>query len=227
MEGKTAERKDSMMLRAKEDAMYRLIDYKEKCLIGAGISLGIFCALEMVLFLNQLFLECFGVLIATIIWSLYLVREALNANARIMQTKNCYMELEKDCLVVRQPQKNEHYEMCRIFYDEIEKIVEGSRQGIPEFYVVIRNMEDEERESFILLDNEEKETPIFQVRAFGYDRESFREFYLKLRWNVPGKVRILGTRKQTIWNKPEKKHRFWPVLAIIVYIVPKILMNIF
>ena len=48
-------------------------------------------------------------------WGFYLVKEALEANGRIMQTKGCYMKLEEDCLVIRQPQRNEHYEVCRIF----------------------------------------------------------------------------------------------------------------
>ena len=54
-----------------------------------------------------------------------------------MQTKGCYGEIREDCLVIRQPYKNEHYEVCHFFYREMEKIVEGSRRGIPEFYIVI------------------------------------------------------------------------------------------
>ena len=51
--------------------------------------------------------------------------------------------------------KNGHYECCRIFYEEIDKIVEGSRRGIPEFYIVLG--ENENRESFFLLDEEEQD----------------------------------------------------------------------
>ena len=66
------------------------------------------------------------------------------------------MALEEDSLAVCQPEKNGKYESCRIFYDEMDKIVEGSRRGIPEFYIVIRK-EGKEQKSFFLLDEEEQE----------------------------------------------------------------------
>ncbi|MBM6804091.1 hypothetical protein H6B07_15800 [Mediterraneibacter glycyrrhizinilyticus] len=139
-----------------------------------------------------------------------------------MQTKDCYMELESDCLVVRQPQKKEHYEACRIFFDEIEKVVEGSQAGEAEFYVVIRRMKDRDRKSFILLDDTEKETRIFQVRSFGYKKEDFQKLYRKLRWEVPGRVRIFGTRKQTAWfrKKPGKGWKLF-LAAVCLYGIPK------
>ena len=107
------------------------------------------------------------------------------------------MELEPDSLAVCQPEKNGRYESCRIFYPEIDKIVEGSRRGIPEFYVVLRET-DQERESFFLLDDEEQKRNIFCVRSFGFDHEDFIHFYRKLRWNVPGRVRIIGTFESQI-----------------------------
>ena len=70
-----------------------------------------------------------------------------------MEAENCYMALEEDSLAVCQPEKNGKYESCRIFYDEMDKIVEGSRRGIPEFYIVIRK-EGKEQKSFFLLDEE-------------------------------------------------------------------------
>ena len=54
-----------------------------------------------------------------------------------MEAEVCYMELDEFSMAVCQPEKNGHYECCRIFYEEIDKIVEGSRRGIPEFYIVL------------------------------------------------------------------------------------------
>lgn len=195
-----------MIMKATEHDMYRLLDYKEKCLIRAGSCFGISGLLGFFLLFNHCFWESICVFLILASWGFYLVKEALKANGRIMQTKGCYMKLEEDCLVIRQPYKNEHYEVCRIFYREMEKIVEGSRRGIPEFYIVIRKMKETEQTSFILLDKKERETLVFQVRSFGYDKEAFRKFYLKLRWLVPGKVRIIGTKKQTVWKQKPKKH---------------------
>ena len=52
------------------------------------------------------------------------------------------MELDEFSLAVCQPEKNGHYECCRIFYEEIDRIVEGSRRGIPEFYIVLDENEN-------------------------------------------------------------------------------------
>ena len=83
----------------------------------------------------------------------------------------------------------------------MEKIVEGSRKGIPEFYIVIRKMKEEEQESFILLDKKERDTLVFQVRSFGYDKEAFQKFYLKLRWLVPGKYGLLEQKNRLYGNR--------------------------
>ena len=87
-----------------------------------------------------------------------------------MEAENCYMALEEDSLAVCQPEKNGKYESCRIFYDEMDKIVEGTRRGVPEFYIVIRK-EGKEQKSFFLLDEEEQERDVFCVRSFGFDNQ--------------------------------------------------------
>lgn len=165
-----------MILKATEHDMYRLLDYKEKCLIKAGICLGISGFLGLFLLFTHCLWESICVFLLFMSWGFYLVKEALEANGRIMQTKGCYMKLEEDCLVIRQPQKNEHYEVCRIFYREMEKIVEGSRKGIPEFYIEIRKMKEEEQDSFILLDKKEKETLIFRCVLLDMIKKHFRNF---------------------------------------------------
>ena len=109
-----------MILKATEHDMYRLLDYKEKCLIKAGICLGVSGLLGLFLLFSHCFLESICVFLLFMSWGFYLVKEALEANGRIMQTKGCYMKLEEDCLVIRQPQRNEHYEVCRIFYREMD-----------------------------------------------------------------------------------------------------------
>ena len=106
---------------------------------------------------------------------IFLLRQTAGISRRIMESEYCYMELEPDSLAVCQPEKNGRYESCRIFYQEIDKIVEGSRRGIPEFYVVLKET-DQERESFFLLDDEEQKRNIFCVRSFGFDHEDFIHF---------------------------------------------------
>ena len=73
-----------------------------------------------------------------------------------------------------------------------------SRRGIPEFYVVLKNGSG--TGELFLLDDEEQKRNIFCVRSFGFDHEDFIHFYRKLRWNVPGRVRIIGTKNQEVRN---------------------------
>lgn len=140
-----------------------------------------------------------------------------------MEAECCYMELDGESMAVYQPEQNGQYESCRIFYDEVEKIVEGSRKGIPEFYVVIDP--SEERESFILLDDEEQKRKIFCVRSLGYGNKEFKKFYRRLRWEVPGKVRIIGTKYQTVWDEKKSHAGVYVVFGMILcYIILKLVL---
>ena len=158
-----------------------------------------------------------GATIVLLIWQVH------RCGKRIMEAEHCYLELDESSLAVCQPEKNGHYEACRIFYDGIEKIVEGSRRGVPEFYIVLRE-QDNERKSFILLDDAEQQRHIFCVRSFGYGNLTFTDFYRKLRWMVPGQVRIIGTRKQKVWNM-RKSHAGVCIAAgmVLGYAIPKII----
>ena len=157
-----------MILRATDRDMYKLMDYKETCLIRAGICMGGACICTVLMACIGVSWEPLYLVVLLSGTAICLFWEAIEANDRIMQTKDCYMELESDCLVVRQPQKKEHYEACRIFFDEIEKAVEGSQAGVAELSVVIRRLKDRERKSFILLGDTDNETRLFRVRSFGY-----------------------------------------------------------
>ena len=140
-----------------------------------------------------------------------------------MEAGCCYMELDGESLAVCQPEKNGQYESCRIFYNEVEKIVEGSRKGMPEFYVV--TCPDQERESFILLNEEEQMRHIFCVRSLGYGNQEFKEFYRRLRWEVPGKVRIVGTKYQTVWDKKKSHGSLYLMAALVLcYAIVKLLL---
>ena len=85
-----------MIMKATEHDMYRLLDYKEKCLIRAGSCFGISGLLGFFLLFNHCFWESICVFLILASWGFYLVKEALKANGRIMQTKGCYMKLEED-----------------------------------------------------------------------------------------------------------------------------------
>lgn len=212
-----------MRLQASEDDVYRLMDRKERYFWGAlacsaaeGISVYFLVCRKQCWDLAYL---C----AALAVWIALFLRKAAAAGKRVMEAESCYMELDGDSLAVCQPEKNGHYEACRIFYQEIDKIVEGSRRGIPEFYVTLRKPA-QEQESFILLDGEEQERHIFCVRSFGFDNQRFREFYRELRWRVPGKVRIIGTKRQEIWEMRKTNTGICLAVAMALgYAVPKFL----
>lgn len=210
-----------MRLKAKEDDIFNMMDRRDLYLIGivlcciaAGVTgylLSRYICWDLLYLSAALF---FGIL--------FLMVNTIRISRRIMEANQCYMQLEEKCLVVLQPEKNGHYESCRIYYDEMDKIVEGSRRGIPEFYIVIKDVEN--RKSFMLLDDEEEERLIFCVRSLGYDINEFREFYRKLRWQVPGKVRIIGTKRQETWDLRKSHVGICIVMGMaFTYIVPKII----
>jgi len=216
-----------MILKAAEDDVYRLMDVKERCLTGAGL-----CVAGVILFAYLLsfricweWLYFFTVAVVGIFMLLYAVK---NINSRIMEIDNCYIELEVDSIVVRQAEKNGHYECCRIFYHEMEQIVEGSKQGYAEFYIVLKNIDDRDRESFILLDEEERKTQAFCVKSFGYDKKRFQELYHKFQDHVPSDIIRIDTKEQEAWFMPKKRIEVFLIVALgVFYLVSKIIESLF
>jgi len=213
-----------MQLMAREDDIYKLMDKRDRYLLGAVVCL--MMAVASLFFLIRepprwdllYFLAVFGFSCILLFYHMW------KTGRKIMEAGCCYIELDGESLAVCQPEQNGKYESCRIFYDEMEKIVEGSRKGIPEFYVVVAP--GGEMESFILLDEEEQPRKIFCVRSLGYENEKFKEFYRRLRWEVPGKVRVFGTKYQTVWDK-KKSHagRYAASVMIFGYIILKLVFG--
>lgn len=117
-----------LRLQATEDDVYHLMDLKEQyfimtaiCSVAEGISTYFFIYQKRCWDLAYL---CTALALAIIL----LLRQAIKISRRIMEAENCYMALEEDSLAVCQPEKNGKYESCRIFYDEMDKIVEGTRR---------------------------------------------------------------------------------------------------
>lgn len=211
-----------MQLKAKDDDIYKLMDKKDLYLLGIGISsAGV--GISLYLLFSSLFVwDIIYLSAALLAVTIFLIYRVLHISRRIMEANQCYLRIESESLVVHQPEKNGRYESCRIYYQEMGKIVEGSRRGIPEFYIVIKN--EENRKSFILLDDEEEERLIFCVRSMGYDIQEFREFYKKLKWEVPGKVRIIGTKSQETWElKQAHVGSCMAVVLILAYLIGKVI----
>ncbi len=211
-----------MRLQATEDDVYRLMDLRERYDILVALISAVEGICLYLLYQNQSWDMIYLCSALAVVFCMF-IRQIIRMGQKIMEAQYCYLELDEDSLAVCQPEKNGHYESCRIFYDEIDKIVEGVRRGIPEFYVVLIDRQDE-LESFILLDEEEQKRRIFCVRSFGFDRKKFTQFYRTFRWNVPGRVRIIGTKQQTVWSMRKPNAGFCLGVALTLgYVLPKIM----
>lgn len=211
-----------MRLKAKEDDIYKLMDQRDWYLAAAG-GCGI-VGILLLFFTLQGYVswEILYFLVVLLVGISLLLYHIWKISKRIVEAKWCYMELDEDSLAVYQPEENGQYEACRIFYQEIEKIVEGSRKGIPEFYVVLKD--DEERKSFILLNEEEQMRKIFQVRSLGYQHEEFKAFYRKRRKQECGinnrnrrkrineKLSILESGTENVKNQTKNADSFKKIL---------------
>mgnify|MGYP004726530769 FL=1 len=129
-------------LQANEEDVYRLMDTKERYfwMIGIGSLLEGIAA-----YFLYFRIKCWDLLYLCVILALgiiLLLRQAVKISRKIMEAEVCYMELDVDSLAVCQPEKNGHYECCRIFYNEIDKIVEGTLRGVPKFYIVLNDQKE-------------------------------------------------------------------------------------
>lgn len=209
-----------MRLQATDEDVYRIMDRQEKYLLAFGAAV-ICTAASLYVFLSvSRSWENLYLLLASFAGTFYFLYQVVHLGRQIMEMKSCYMEVTEESLVVWQAGEAGHYEACRIFLDEIEKIVEGSRRGIPEFYVV---MNENAKESFLLLDDKERKGRIFLVKSWGYQTEEFRQFYRTLRWQLPGKARIVGTKEQTVWEMKKPQTGFLLGVGIaLLYLIPKL-----
>lgn len=215
--------KNILRMQADEEDVYHLMDLRERyfVLIGAGSLIEGIAA--YFLFFQIRCWDLIYLCAALFLGIFLLLRQSNKISKRIMEAEICYMELDEFSLAVCQPEKNGKYESCRIFYDEMDKIVEGSRRGVPEFYIVIRK-EGKEQKSFFLLDEEEQERDVFCVRSFGFDNQGFMEFYRKLRWIVPGRTRIIGTKTQEVWKLRRPNIGICTAAGMLLgYVLPKFL----
>ena len=191
-----------MRLQASDEDVYRIMDVRERYLVGMVVSAmvcGILLAVFIMLIRKWDLLYFAG---TAFFGACFLLIRAVRCGWRIMEMKQCYLEITQECFVVRQAEKNGRYESCRIYLDEIEKIIEGSRRGVPEFYVVVC---PDAAKSFVLADRTRIRKNIILVKSFGYAKETFHDLYRKLLWEVPGKTRIVGTNTQETWylKKPQ------------------------
>ena len=151
-----------MRLMAKEEDIYKLMDVRDRYLYGAGLFLAA-AAVSGYLMMQQIFFwDCLYFTAVFGFCSILCLCLAGKTGRQVMEAGCCYLELDGESLAVCQPEQNGRYESCRIFYNEMEKIVEGSRRGIPEFYVVTGKAAD--RESFIFMPREKSLISFFSGR---------------------------------------------------------------
>ena len=141
-----------MRLEPSEEMMYRRMDWKERLLL-------LFPLLRILVSVGLLLIG-FG-------------------RWRIMPLVNCFLEVQSDCFVAVRPFRDGEYESCRIYFEEIEGLIEGKRgKG---FYVRVSG------EGRSVVQRKERGRVMF-VSSEGYDRGRFEVVYEKISGKVPEKI---------------------------------------
>ena len=116
-----------MRLEPSEEMMYRRMDWKERRLLLFPL-LGILASVGLLLIGSGRW-RIWGVVVVgiaagamAVLWVVY--REI---QRRIMPLVNCFLEVQGDCFVAVQPFRDGEYESCRIYFEEIEGLIEGKR----------------------------------------------------------------------------------------------------
>ena len=105
----------------------------------------------------------------------------LELKKRIMPLNQCFLEIQSDCFVAVQPFRDGRYESCRIYFEEIEGLIEGKKgKG---FYVRISG------EGGSVVQRKERGRVMF-VSSEGYDGERFGIVYRKIQERAPETTNI-------------------------------------
>ena len=151
-----------MRLEPSEEMMYRRMDWKERLLLLFPL-LGILASVGLLLIGSGRW-RIWGVAVVgiaagamAVVWVVY--REI---QRRIMPLVNCFLEVQSDCFVAVQPFRDGEYESCRIYFEEIEGLIEGKKG----FYVRISG------EGRSVVQRKERGRVMF-VSSEGYDGKKF------------------------------------------------------
>ena len=161
-----------MRLEPSEEMMYRRMDWKERLLLLFPL-LGILVSVGL-LMIGAGHWRVYGMIVVGLavcamimVWVVY-----RGIQRRIMPIANCFLEVQRDCFVAVQPFQDGEYESCRIYFEEIEGLIEGKRgKG---FYVRISG------EGRSVVQRKERGRVMF-VSSEGYDGERFKMMYEKIR----------------------------------------------
>lgn len=168
-----------MRLEPSEEMMYMRMDWKERLLLLFPL-LGILASVGMLMIGAERWKGYGVVVVGLAVGALMVVWVAYRGiQRRIMPLANCFLEIQSDCFVAVQPFRDGEYESCRIYFEEIEGLIEGKKgKG---FYVRISG------EGRSVVQRKERGRVMF-VSSEGYDGEKFGELYAKIRGKISGKT---------------------------------------
>ena len=170
-----------MRLEPSEEMMYRRMDWKERLLLLFPL-LRILASVGVLMIGSGRWRICGIVIVGmaagafVVVWVVY-----QGIQRQIMPIANCFLEVQRDCFVAVQPFRDGEYESCRIYFEEIEGLVEGKKgKG---FYVRI----SEEGRSVV--QRNERGRVMF-VSSEGYDEEKFGVMYGKIMGRVSDMIGV-------------------------------------
>lgn len=169
-----------MRLEPSEEMMYRRMDWKERLLLLFRL-LGILMSVGL-LMIGAGRWRGYGVVVVGLVGALVVVWVVYQGiQRRIMPLANCFLEVQRDCFVAVQPFRDGEYESCRIYFEEIEGLIEGKKgKG---FYVWISG------EGRSVVQRKERGRVMF-VSSEGYDKERFGIVYGKIQERAPETINI-------------------------------------
>ena len=170
-----------MRLEPSEEMMYRRMDWKERLLLFFPL-LGILASVGLLMAASEHWRTC-GIVIVGIAVGIFVVVWVVyrGIQRRIMPLANCFLEVQGDCFVTVQPFRDGKYESCRIYFEEIEGLIEGKKgEG---FYVRISG------EGRSVVQRNERGKVMF-VSSEGYDKERFGIVYRKIQERAPETINI-------------------------------------
>lgn len=172
-----------MRLEPTEESMYRRMDLKDQMLMmipvfGILASLGLFFLASPSMFVPGLVM-----LVAAISGMCGSIGIYSRIKRRIMPLTGCFLEIQTTCFVAVQPYRDNRYESCRIYYNDVIELIRGA--GNKGFYIRIS-----ERGESVIQDEVNHERRVLFISPFGYSKDGVEEIYEVLKKRVPGTADI-------------------------------------
>ena len=172
-----------MRFEPSEEAMYRLMDRKDRVLFFISLFGMAGCGIVLMSALGRNWQGSLAAMLLTVTVLAVLGIWYRSLYQRILPLSGCYLEIQGDYFAVCQPDRKKRYTTARLYFDEIVTLIRERNGG---FFICVKDQAEKSRAycGKVLF------TPWFLVEAFGYGKGEIEAVYQEIKKRISSQAEV-------------------------------------